>query len=83
MGIGVVLFQVEGQVVVDRVGQILWYSSTAEPFMKPKSTMLTRLRQAIQDAEAEGPAHSVALSKTDAKRLLYRLIKEAEANGLR
>ena len=43
--------------------------------------MLRRLRLAIKDSEEAGPKHGVVLSKVDAKRLLYRLIKEEEAYG--
>ncbi len=40
--------------------------------------MVERVRAAIKDSEAAGPNHGVVLSKTDAKRVLYRLIKENE-----
>jgi len=38
--------------------------------------MIERLRAAIKDAEACSPKHGVIISQTDAKRLLYRLLKE-------
>lgn len=41
--------------------------------------MTMRLRLALKDSEAAGPKHGVILSKVDAKRLLYRLIKEDQA----
>lgn len=38
--------------------------------------LVTRLKLAIKDSELAGPRHGVVISKDDAKRFLYRLIKE-------
>ncbi len=40
--------------------------------------MIARLRTALKDSELAGPNHGVVLSKTDARRVLYRLIREEE-----
>jgi hypothetical protein len=40
--------------------------------------MINRLRAAIHDSEVAGPKHGVIITQTDAKRLLYRLIKESQ-----
>jgi hypothetical protein len=40
--------------------------------------MIERIRGAIKDSDVAGPNHGVVLSKVDAKRVLYRLIKENE-----
>lgn len=43
-----------------------------------QDNLIDRIRSAIKDSTLAGPKHGVVISKVDAKRLLYRLVKEGQ-----